>query len=525
MVTCTRITSVEQIRRIQDYIVLDVKATGRDPKVDQILEIGMARVSGGRLVNTAGTYINPEMPIPLRATRITGIRDQDVADAFTYEKIAPSIANLLLGTVVVAHDADTDMWFIKALLEQNGYSGEIPYIDTKRFARFLLPELEDHRLATLVQHFDLETGEEQRAVDNAVTCFQVLQALRELPDPEDLPSPEEASEAAVIRRSAAARPGSGRSAARKPDKGAALPSVPILETLENLLEGDVLWYVLAGISAVLALVFIPSIASILFLLAAIVFFPLPLFRDWMDKIKLNGWKLLALGLALAVAGLLLMPAHAGGSGSRPKTQTTDVADAESTPSPFLISADKLGEYGTEVVLNEGTRDEVKYIAFHVPVGAYRVTNKSSDTAQIAIYDDGYETDADGLQQPKLAEDSTASFILANTSKDFTVKEGQYVRLSEGSRNMLFEYQGETFQNVVGTDKPVTFEGEEVVLAYVNGSDVRFRSTPSLSGFVLGNLEKGTEVQVTGVTGEWTAGIIDNQAGYIFSKYLSVTPPA
>ena len=102
MVTCRLISSREEIEQITDYIALTIETTGRHPETDKIIEIGMVQVAGDRVVNKASTYIDPEMPIPGDATLISGITDEDVAGAATYETIAPSIANLVLGAVVIS---------------------------------------------------------------------------------------------------------------------------------------------------------------------------------------------------------------------------------------------------------------------------------------------------------------------------------------------------------------------------------------------------------------------------------------
>lgn len=56
--------------------------------------------------------------------------------------------------------------------------------------------------------------------------------------------------------------------------------------------------------------------------------------------------------------------------------------------------------------------------------------------------------------------------------------------------------------------------------YINAMYVRFRSGPSGDASILGEYNRGKAVTVTGSSGDWTACIIDGQAGYIYSQYLS-----
>ncbi len=64
----------------------------------------------------------------------------------------------------------------------------------------------------------------------------------------------------------------------------------------------------------------------------------------------------------------------------------------------------------------------------------------------------------------------------------------------------------------------------VVYAYVKGTEVRFRKAPSLEGQIIDALNNGQQVQVLGVTGEWTHVSVQNQKGYIFSQFLTDEDP-
>ncbi|MGN0981964.1 MAG: SH3 domain-containing protein [Candidatus Limivicinus sp.] len=60
--------------------------------------------------------------------------------------------------------------------------------------------------------------------------------------------------------------------------------------------------------------------------------------------------------------------------------------------------------------------------------------------------------------------------------------------------------------------------------YINAMYVRFRSGPSGNASILGEYNRGKAVTITGTSGDWTACIIDGQAGYIYSQYLSADAP-
>lgn len=63
------------------------------------------------------------------------------------------------------------------------------------------------------------------------------------------------------------------------------------------------------------------------------------------------------------------------------------------------------------------------------------------------------------------------------------------------------------------------------VGYIDGMYVRFRSGPSTDSSILGEYNSGKEVQITGTSGNWTACIINGQAGYIYSDYISHSVPS
>ena len=180
MVTAKTLRSISQILDVKDYIVLDTETTGLSADKDRIIEIGMVRVVNDKVVNQNGTFINPERPISAAASKVNGITAADVQHAPTYSQIAPSIAKLLIGTTVVAHNADFDMRFICRMLSDAGFDGEIWVIDTLRLARDLVPELPNHKQGTLCEYFGIDPGRAHRAVDDALACYQILMRCKEL---------------------------------------------------------------------------------------------------------------------------------------------------------------------------------------------------------------------------------------------------------------------------------------------------------------------------------------------------------
>ncbi len=74
------------------FIILDLEATGLDVAKDRIIEIGMLKRFPDGKEERFLERINPEMPITPEAAEITGITDEMVKDAPTFQSLVSKIA-------------------------------------------------------------------------------------------------------------------------------------------------------------------------------------------------------------------------------------------------------------------------------------------------------------------------------------------------------------------------------------------------------------------------------------------------
>lgn len=64
------------------------------------------------------TFVNPKIPIPYNIEQLTGIDDSMVVDADTIENILPEFLKFCDGAVMVAHNAEFDVTFIREKTKQ-----------------------------------------------------------------------------------------------------------------------------------------------------------------------------------------------------------------------------------------------------------------------------------------------------------------------------------------------------------------------------------------------------------------------
>lgn len=166
---------------VSNYIVLDTETTGVNPRADKIIEIGLVEVKNNEIVNTFKTYVNPGCHIPAAASAVNHIYDKDVANAPTFDEIAPILKDWLVGKIVIAHNSYFDVTICTTLLNNYNYSGRIKYIDTLFYSRCVVKDVPNYKLQTLASHFGIDSGSAHSALADANTCHQLFQICKSLP--------------------------------------------------------------------------------------------------------------------------------------------------------------------------------------------------------------------------------------------------------------------------------------------------------------------------------------------------------
>ena len=160
---------------LQDsYVVFDIETTGFSPDVNHIIEIGAVKVEKGKIVDRFSSFVNPQVPIPYRIEELTHINDKMVMDAPTIDVVLPQFLNFCEGCVMVAHNADFDVSFIKRKAMNLGVAFHPTYVDTVAMARFLLPNLNRFKLDTVAKAVGVNLDNHHRAVDDAACTAEIF---------------------------------------------------------------------------------------------------------------------------------------------------------------------------------------------------------------------------------------------------------------------------------------------------------------------------------------------------------------
>jgi len=166
-----------------DFVVVDVEATGAKTPPNRLIELGAYRIRGGRIVDKFLSLVNPEIPIPRFVAVLTGISNDMVKRAPVFADVAPQWLDFVSDSVLVAHNAPFDTSFLHHDISRvyPGHRMVNPHLCTVRLSRRTLPDLLNHRLDTIANHFSIPIISRHRAGSDALATAEIfIRILTEL---------------------------------------------------------------------------------------------------------------------------------------------------------------------------------------------------------------------------------------------------------------------------------------------------------------------------------------------------------
>ena len=478
MITYKQITKASAIASLSDYYVLDIRTTGPNPAVNAISSVSMLQVEDDLVIQEA-------------VVRIASESDAGAASESGYyqaKQVADSMSRILTDQVVVAEPLS--LQFLRALLERFGHQGEIRFVPIGLLVKTMFPEVSSDSIQDLARQLEIPERSNAGLLRSAFFEHALLRKCRaelgvSLPD-EPEPEADTAASASTSKR-------------RR------ISSKTLKRWAKNV------WSV-------------------------------------------SPWVVVGVAFLLVLFVVIHLP----------RKENTEVDRNKPTVNYLVLSWDETGKYGTRT---RAHNDEEPVVEFRVPYGVYDVLNNNSIPVELTITTDkkaaatsspspspssesSPEASSDPSPDSALA-DSTAEVVAAelsssasvspadvdeeegpvkitmrpNSKRTITIDTDQYLTLSENANDLILFYVSEVPEekesDVTGHDNG---DSSRVVYAYVKGTEVRFRKSPSLEGAIIDSMQNGQQVQVLGVTGEWTHVAVQNEKGYIFSQFLTSEDP-
>ena len=161
----------------QSVVFLDLETTGASASHDRITEIGLLEVERGRLVREWTSLVNPRTRIPPAIVALTGISNEMVGDAPSFESLSRDLLERLEGKLLVAHNARFDYGFLRNEFRRAGKRYQSRVLCTVRLSRRLFPDQHRHNLDSLIERHGLACTGRHRALGDARVLWEFVRKM------------------------------------------------------------------------------------------------------------------------------------------------------------------------------------------------------------------------------------------------------------------------------------------------------------------------------------------------------------
>lgn len=168
----------------QKYAIVDIEATNPGSQA-KIIQVGIVLLENGEIVQSYQTDVNPQEALDQHIIDLTGITDQQLAQAPLFSQVAGVIYDLLEDAVFVAHNVAFDANLLAEALFWEGYELRTPRVDTVELAQVCFPRFQNYSLGSLCQELGIPLENAHTALADAQATADLLrilmQRIQELP--------------------------------------------------------------------------------------------------------------------------------------------------------------------------------------------------------------------------------------------------------------------------------------------------------------------------------------------------------
>lgn len=165
-----------------NYVAIDIETTGFAYR-DDIIEIAAIKVENDSVVDTFQTLIKPTEPIPVNITALTGIDNDMVKGAPSFDNIIESFILFIGNYTIMGHNVIFDIDRLNnKLYNKNMQTICNNYIDTMCMAKNRIASLDSYNLINVANYLNIKIDISHRAVNDCYTTIKCYNILKSMPE-------------------------------------------------------------------------------------------------------------------------------------------------------------------------------------------------------------------------------------------------------------------------------------------------------------------------------------------------------
>jgi DNA polymerase III subunit epsilon len=159
------------------FAVTDIESTGGNISQGRIMDIAIFVTDGVEITEEYSTLIKPDRKVHRYVSKLTGINDEMLIEAPTFEEEVEKIAKITQGKILVAHNAEFDF----GMLQMEFARAQRPFnrrtLCTVEASRALIPEHKSYSLGNLSDDLQIKVENRHRAHGDALATVGILNYL------------------------------------------------------------------------------------------------------------------------------------------------------------------------------------------------------------------------------------------------------------------------------------------------------------------------------------------------------------
>jgi DNA polymerase-3 subunit epsilon len=144
---------ISGLRKYNRLVFIDVETTGLEPaRGHRVIEIGAIVMENNQLISEFQSLVQVSHPIPRHVSKIHGITNDMLAGQPTPAQIYPEFKDFISDSLLIAHNADFDVGFLRSEFSRLNLRLQNPNICTLKISRRRYPRLPNYKLETIYRH-------------------------------------------------------------------------------------------------------------------------------------------------------------------------------------------------------------------------------------------------------------------------------------------------------------------------------------------------------------------------------------
>lgn len=159
------------------FAIVDIETTGGAYATSRITEIAIIRHDGTQIIDSYQSLVNPACWIPSFITQLTGIDNEMVKDAPTFEEIADEVRRMTLNAAFVAHNASFDYGFVQREFNRLDEYFKRDTLCTVKLSRKIFPGYKSYSLGNICRDLQIRHVNHHRAMGDASATTLLFEQL------------------------------------------------------------------------------------------------------------------------------------------------------------------------------------------------------------------------------------------------------------------------------------------------------------------------------------------------------------